>query len=77
VGDGAAERTGRRPLGIDVDPLVVAGGVGEEINLLLSHRAIVAETQVGAHERSQIIDAFDVCGHNNLLTDSIFRGGLR
>ena len=35
VGDGAAERSALGRLGVDVDPLVVAGGVGEQVDLRL------------------------------------------
>jgi hypothetical protein len=35
VRDGAAERAGRGPLPVDVDPLMVAGGVGEGVDPLL------------------------------------------
>ena len=46
VGDGAAEGTGLGPLGIDVDPLVVAGGVGEQVDLLLGDLDVVAVAEV-------------------------------
>ena len=35
MGDGGAERRGRRPLRIDVDELVVVGDVGELVDLVL------------------------------------------
>ena len=39
MGDGAAERAVRRALDVDVDPLVVAGGVGELVDPLLLDRS--------------------------------------
>ena len=50
MGDGAAERSGLGPLDVDVDPLVVAGGVGEQVDLLLGHLVPLAVAQVLADE---------------------------
>src|SRR4051794_3192071 len=46
MGDGAAERALLlRPLHVDVDPLVVAGGVGERVDLVLGDLQPVAGTK--------------------------------
>jgi hypothetical protein len=37
VRDGAPERAFRRALWVGVDPLAIAGGLGELVNLLLGH----------------------------------------
>jgi hypothetical protein len=50
VGDRAAERAGLRPLDVDVDPLVVAGGVGEQVHLLLGDLDVLAVAEVLADE---------------------------
>lgn len=46
--DGAAERPGRGALRVDVDPLVVTGGVGEQGDLLLGDGEPVAVAEMGA-----------------------------
>ena len=52
VGDRAAERALLlRPLGVDVDPLVVAGGVGEQVHLLLGDLDVVGVPEVLADLR--------------------------
>ena len=35
VGDGLAERASRGPLRVDVDPLVIAGRIGEQVDVFL------------------------------------------
>ena len=50
MGDGGAEGPRRGPLGIDVDPLVVAGGIGEEVDLRLVDHVPVGEPEVLARE---------------------------
>ena len=49
MGDGAAERAGGGALGVDVDPLVVVGGVGEGVDALLvdGEPGAVAEVCIG------------------------------
>ena len=59
MGDRPAERAGLGPLGVDVDPLVVAGGVGEQVHPLLGDLDPVAVAEVLAHERAQLLDAVD------------------
>ena len=61
MGDRPAERPGLGPLDVDVDPLVVAGGVGELVDPLLGDLHVVAVAEVLADERSlQLVDAVDV-----------------
>ena len=60
VGDRAAERALLlRPLGVDVDPLVVAGGVGEEVHLLLGDLHVVGVPEVLSDLVLQPGDAVD------------------
>ena len=46
MGDGAAERSGGRALDVDVDPLVVAGGLGERVDAVLLDGQPVAGAEV-------------------------------
>src|SRR5581483_1016223 len=57
VGDGAAERARLGPLRIDVDPLVVTGGVGELVDLLLGDLVPLARGQRLADQLAQALDA--------------------
>ena len=57
VGDRAAERAGLGPLGVDVDPLVVAGGVGELVDLLLGDLVPLARLQRLADLLAQSLEA--------------------
>src|SRR3954447_21803733 len=45
---------GLGPLDVDVDPLVVTGGVGEEVDRVLGHLVPVARSQLLAHEAGQL-----------------------
>src|SRR3954470_1037704 len=45
-----------RPLHVDVDPLVVTGGVGEEIDRVLGHLVPVADAELLALQRGQFGD---------------------
>lgn len=45
--DGRAERAVGGPLGVDVDPLVIAGRVGEEVDPVLFDGDPLADTDVG------------------------------
>ena len=45
---GAAERAVLRALGVDVDPLVVVGGVGEQVDAVLRDLEPVGVAEVGA-----------------------------
>ena len=59
MGDRGAERPGLGPLDVDVDPLVVAGGVGELVDLLLGDLDVVAVAEVLADERAQLVESVD------------------
>jgi hypothetical protein len=48
VRDRRAERAGLCPLGVNVDPLVIAGRVGEEVDALLRDLDPVADRRVAA-----------------------------
>jgi hypothetical protein len=50
MGDGASERTGRRLLRLDVDPLMVVGGVGEGINPILGDLEPVTDPDLGVDQ---------------------------
>ena len=56
MGDRAAEGPGLGLLGIDVDPLMVAGGVGEQVHLLLGDLVPVALTQVLTRVGGKVLD---------------------
>ena len=56
VGDGAAERALRRALLVDVDPLVVVGGVGEQVDAVLVDLEPVAGAEVLAHGGGELVD---------------------
>ena len=63
MGDRAAEGARLRPLGVDVDPLVVAGGVGEAVDLLLGDRLPVAVADLLAGQFVEAVDGGDGGGH--------------
>ena len=56
MSDGAAERPLRRPLLVDVDPLVVVGGVGEQVDAVLVDLEPVAGPEVRTHGGGQLVD---------------------
>jgi hypothetical protein len=56
-GDRAAERRPLGPLDIDVDPLEVAGGLGELVHPLLGDLDPVAVAEVPAHRALDTVDA--------------------
>ena len=49
----------RRALGVDVDPLVVAGGVGEGVDLGLGDLVPVADAELLADLGLEFVDAGD------------------
>lgn len=57
--DRAAERPGCRPLGVDVDPLPVAGGVGEQVDLMLGDRTPPGVAQVLADRRAEPVNTVE------------------
>src|SRR5690606_10254031 len=56
VGDRSAERPRGGAHGIDVDPLMVVGGVGEEVDLVLRDLPIPGEPQVRAGQGGQLVE---------------------
>ena len=70
-----ARRTGSGlgPLGVDVDPLVVAGGVGEQVHLLLGDLDVVAVAEVLADELLQPGDALNGGGHADSMPTGLMR----
>jgi hypothetical protein len=63
MGDRGAERSGRGALRVDVDPLVVAGGVGERVDPVLVHGEPVAGAQVRTDGGSQVVGAAEDVRH--------------
>jgi hypothetical protein len=59
VGDRAAERRLRGALRVDVDPLVVAGHVGEGVDLGLRDLVPVGDAELGPHRFAQLVEAGD------------------
>jgi len=55
VRDRAAERAGRSPLRVHVNPLVIAGGVGEQADLLLGHLVPGAGAQALSDAVAQLV----------------------
>lgn len=51
---------------------MIAGGVGEEVDLFLGNHSIVRVTEVGADECSEIFDAVHVRGHVHLQINFTF-----
>ena len=72
MGDGPAERRLLgRPLRIDVDPLVVAGGVGEEVHLLLVDDIVVGPPEVLTDERLDPLGAMDAAAWRRSYSNQI------
>src|SRR5260370_31892406 len=69
MGDGAAKWPGLGSLGVDVDPLMVAGGIGEGVDLLLGDRVPVAHAGFLADVLLELFDAGDgsVCHKRHIL----------
>src|SRR5438067_11281889 len=68
----AARHLALGALDIDMDPLMVAGGIGEFVDLLLGHREPVADPDLLALIGLQIRGAFDF-QHRLLLVAMPFR----
>jgi hypothetical protein len=67
VGDRAPEGPVLGALGVDVDPLVVAGGVGERVDPLLGDLVPVALPEMCARRRLQALDAVDHRRHETTI----------
>jgi hypothetical protein len=59
VRDRRAERTGGRAFRVDMDPLVVAGALGEEVDLVLGDLVPAGVAQMGAHCGLEVGDAVE------------------
>jgi hypothetical protein len=71
VGDGPAEGPGLGPLDVDVDPLVVAGGVGEEVHGLLGDEVRLGRAELGPHQVLEAVDALHGRGHAAVLAERL------
>ena len=67
MGDGDAEGPVLGPLGVDVDPLVVVGRVGEEVHPVLGDRLPLGVSELLADELVKGVDSVDDGGHAVLL----------
>ena len=65
--DAGAERALRRAFGVDVDPLVIVGGVGKAVDAPLRHRRPLGVAQVGAHCGGDGGDRIEGAGHDRVL----------
>jgi len=59
VRDGLSERTGLCALGVEVNPLMVACGVCEELYLLLGDGDVIAVTEMLANVSHEVCLIFD------------------
>lgn len=60
----ATKRSTLGPFGVYVDPLVVAGGVSEQVDLILGHGDVLAIAEVLADQILEGVQAFDGCCHD-------------
>ena len=67
MGDRTAERAALGPLDVDVDPLVVAGRVGERVHLFLGDLDVRGVAEVLADEGFHLVDSVDGAGHGREL----------
>ena len=65
--DGTAEGALFGPLGIDVDPLVIVGGVGEEVDPFLCDRLPLGVADLLSDEVMECLEAVDGGGHGGAL----------
>ena len=63
MGDRAAKRPGRGACNVDVNPLVVAGCLGELLNLFLGDLRVGRPAKMLADEGLHFIDAVDDARH--------------
>ncbi len=61
--DRGAERAVLGAFRVDVDPLVIAGGVGEFVDLFLGDFAVFGDAEVGSGEGGQFVEVDDEIGH--------------
>ena len=61
--DPPAERAVRRTLGIDVDPLMVIGGVGEQIDALLRDLQPIGGPELTALGSDELIQPAELLHH--------------
>ena len=61
MGDGGAERRVLRPLGVDVDELVVVGDVGELVDLVLGDLEPLAGALVVADVGLEVLERLGCC----------------
>ena len=59
MGDRRAEWSGGRTLGVDVDPLVIVGGVGERVDPILADLPPFAVSEMRADQSAQLVHAAD------------------
>ncbi len=57
--NGGTERPGPCPLDVDVDPLVVAGGVGEKVDLLLADLVPVTWRELASHHPGKVAERWN------------------
>ena len=77
MGDRGAERAVLGAFRVDVDPLVVPGGVGELVDLVLGDFAVLGDPEVGAGEGEQFVEIDDEIGHGVLLEGWAGYGNVR
>ena len=63
MSDRPAERAVCRTLGIDVDPLMVVGGVGEQIDALLCDLQPIGGTELAALGSDELIQPAELLHH--------------
>ena len=54
------ERSLGRPLGIDMDPLVIVGGVGEQIDAVLGDLQPLRRTELPALRRDELVQTAEL-----------------
>jgi hypothetical protein len=59
VGDRSTKRAGLCALNIDVDPLMVAGRIGENIHLFLCDRKVIGKSEVLTDQTLEFVNTFD------------------
>ncbi len=70
VGDGATEGPACRPLGIDVNPLMVVGGVGEEVDTILGDLQPFGWPELTALRRRKLVKTLEDFHCNSSRNDA-------